>query len=111
MRLHDAVTYDLAITRHAKRRFCQRAKTQNQRAAARCLTTAVDNAVQNEALIHCTRNLYAVSLDNDLVALCAVSGPPQKPIAIVIITVLTSVMVITSFHRVARRVTHALAAA
>ena len=111
MRPHNLVTYNLTITRHATRRFCQRAQVQNQRAAARHLTTAMDDAVQNETLIHCTRDLYGVSLDNDLVALCAITGPPQKPIAVVIITVLTSVMAITSFRHVARRVNPSLAAA
>jgi hypothetical protein len=101
MRRHDATTYELAITRHAKQRFCQRAQTPDQRTAARPLTTAIEKAVQTETLVHCARNLYAIPLDNDLVALCAVTGPPQKPISIAVITVLTTIMAITSFHHLA----------
>jgi hypothetical protein len=108
MRGHNSTTYEIAITRHAKHRFCQRAQTPDQRAAARHLTNAIEHAVQDENLLHCARNLYAVLLERDLVALCAVTGPPQKPISIAVITVLTSMMAITSFHHLAQNVMPAL---
>lgn len=111
MRRHDAISYELAITRHARQRFCQRAQIADQRAAARHLTTAIENAIHDENLLHCARNLYAVPLENDLVALCAVTGPPQKPISIAVITVLTTMMAVTSFHHLAPSAMPALMAA
>ena len=111
MRRHNATAYELSITRHAKQRFCQRARTSDQRTAARRLTIAIDNAVQTEALFHCARDLYAIELGDELVALCAVTGPPQKPISIAVITVLTTMMAITSFHHLTPCIMPALLAA
>lgn len=111
MRRHNATTYELSITRHAKQRFCQPARTSNQRTAARRLTVAIDNAVPTQTLFHCARDLYAIGLGDELVALCAVTGPPQKPISIAVITVLTTMMAITSFHHLAQCVMPAVRAA
>jgi hypothetical protein len=102
MRHHDSTTYELTITRHATARFCLRSRTPDHRGAARLLTNAIENAVQEETLLHCARNLYAIPLDDRLVALCAVTGPRQKPISIALITVLTTLMAITSFRHLAR---------
>ena len=101
----DSTTYDLRITRHASARFCLRSQNPDRRGATRLLRNAVESAVQEQALHHCVRDLYAIALDDCLVALCAVAGPPQKPIRIAIITVLTTRMAITSFQHLAKKVT------
>ena len=94
------------ITRHALHRFRLRAGVPDESSEGAILMKAIVEAVDRGSLFPCRPGLHAVFIRDlkgpAVVALCAVSWPPEKPYALAVITVLTLEMALCSFSHLVR---------
>lgn len=93
----------ITVSRHAIQRHLLRARmAAGQESVARQLRVAVQEAVDRQDLRQIDRSTFLAAIYNasrePLWAVLRVSGPSEKPFAIVVCTVLTSAMVTRSFE-------------
>jgi hypothetical protein len=101
--LRDQDTPAITVTRHAVQRHLLRARTTTSReGVVSQLRCAVQDAVDRQDLQQIDRSTFLAAVDDGspepLWAVLDVSGPTEKPFAIVVCTVLTSAMVTRSFE-------------
>lgn len=99
--LYNGPSCRVEITRHALHRFRLRAGVPAESPDGATLMRTIVEAVDRGGLFPCRAGLHAVFVRDlsgpAVVALCAVSGPPEKPYALAVITVLTLEMAFCSF--------------
>jgi hypothetical protein len=101
--LIDQESLPITVTRHAVQRHLLRSRRRaTEHDVVKRLRTAVQDAVDQSALEQVGRSTFLAAVNDGgsdpLWAVLDVSGPSQKPFAIVVCTVLTSAMVTRSFE-------------